>query len=189
MSQRTPRSTLLLFLIMVRQIEVRIWKINRCFELVVRVEKQREKTMLGKCFRCQRWGHSQAQCRMDVRCVKCGDNHHAAECWRLREEPVTDALWRKPHPANYRRCRQAPKREIPDKQSVSVTLRIIFASAAAGRPTRQELRNPLTTTMKQEGSLPEPEQKSQRRYPGRRPETNVPRSLADVNGVLEYLKL
>lgn len=41
-----------------------------CMHLLVRNENQRERMMPAECYKCQRYGHSQAFCQMAVRCIE-----------------------------------------------------------------------------------------------------------------------
>lgn len=129
-SSRGGREQLPLFLIKVPRGDDRIYRITRCLDLVVRVEKQRARSIPGQCFRCQRYGHSQAHCFMRVRCVRCGEEHRATECQRDRNKSATCALCNKAHPANYKGCEHAPK----PKKATPVTSGRSFASVAAKKP-------------------------------------------------------
>lgn len=100
-SQKMSRIGLLLFSRMVKKTEEIIYKLNQCLDLVIRVEKQRKKTMSEQCFRYQKFGHNQAQSKVNVRCLKCGDNHRTAKCG-LSRVPATCAPCRKPNSGNYR---------------------------------------------------------------------------------------
>lgn len=52
------RRELRLILLKVKRDQDRICEIIRCLELVVRVEKQQDRTLPGQCYKCQRCGHS-----------------------------------------------------------------------------------------------------------------------------------
>lgn len=58
-----------------------------------------------KCYRCQRYCHSQLTCYLDPPSVECTGQHLTAECdKKTRTEPVKCSNYGKNHPANYRGC-------------------------------------------------------------------------------------
>lgn len=75
---------------------------------VVRWEKI-NKTDITQCYRCQRFGHTAANCHLDFRCVKCGQGHGPGECQLLPQGNDRDKLHcaqcgQNGHPASYRGC-------------------------------------------------------------------------------------
>lgn len=91
-----------------------MYKITRCLDLVVRNEKQHERTMPGKCYHCQRYGYSQAYCKMQLRCVRCVQEHRAADSGKTRKEPAICTLCAKAHlPQNQKWLLQWHRRESP----------------------------------------------------------------------------
>lgn len=58
----------------------------------------------AQCHRCQGFGHASANCYRKQRCVRCGEDHPAAECPRPKEEAPSCANCGKAHTANDRRC-------------------------------------------------------------------------------------
>jgi hypothetical protein len=67
-----------------------------------------KKDGISQCTKCQRFGHSSANCNMLPRCVKCGKEHLAKECNiqinSPREELFCILCKEKGHPASYRQC-------------------------------------------------------------------------------------
>lgn len=63
---------------------------------------------LIQCFRCQRPGHVSSNCKMEPRCVKCGNGHERGKCLLEGVLPKVNlycVLCKKNgHPANYRGC-------------------------------------------------------------------------------------
>lgn len=84
---RAPRNVLPLCLVKVKRGQDKVYKITRCLDLVVRLEKQSERSIPGQCYRCSGVGHSQAYCKMQLRYVRCGDEHRAADCKRAEKVP------------------------------------------------------------------------------------------------------
>lgn len=72
----TPKRELLLILVKVRKAQDKVFKVKRCLDLVVRVEKHRDQSMLIKCY-----------CTLQD-AVTCGKEHRAADCGRSKKEPV-----------------------------------------------------------------------------------------------------
>ncbi|CAG9814619.1 unnamed protein product [Phaedon cochleariae] len=78
-----------LVIIQVSESEARIWDVEDCCSYVVRIEAQRQvKNQIPQCHRCQKFGHSQRNCRALYRCVKCGDQYPTTSCDKPR---TTDA--------------------------------------------------------------------------------------------------
>lgn len=68
------------------------------------VVKSKSKAPL-QCHRCQRWGHSAANCGFQYRCVKCIMDHPIGECGRTtREGSAQCCNCRGDHAANHRGC-------------------------------------------------------------------------------------
>lgn len=67
------------------------------------------KTKVFQCFKCQRVGHSSANCGLGFRCVKCTDNHEEGKCPRKKETSDPESKPKcvncnQDHAANYRGC-------------------------------------------------------------------------------------
>lgn len=84
-----------------------LFKIRNVLSLKARWERLRKNRVL-QCLKCQRIGHTAANCEMEFRCVKCGESHIPGEC------PLNDETTREKfrcanckkvgHPANYAGC-------------------------------------------------------------------------------------
>lgn len=72
--------------------------------LRVRIESLRRKIGESQCYRCQRYGHVQHNCRAQVWCVKCAGNHHTQTCEKPRTAAATCVNCGGNHPANFRGC-------------------------------------------------------------------------------------
>jgi hypothetical protein len=81
-----------------------IFTIDTLYYTKIKIEEPRPRRNLIQCTRCQSYGHTQAYCNHQPRCVKCGDNHLSSECKKNKDSPATCALCTQPHPANYRGC-------------------------------------------------------------------------------------
>lgn len=57
-----------------------------------------------QCFRCQRFGHSDAHCQNVTRCFKCAGFHPSKECTKSRDVPCVCVNCDGAHPASYRQC-------------------------------------------------------------------------------------
>lgn len=88
----------------------KIYDITATCYLQVRVESpRRQPAAVSQCHRCQRFHHAQSRCHATPRCVKCGQEHHSAQCTKPREEPAKCANCTLAHPASYRGCAAFPK--------------------------------------------------------------------------------
>ncbi|VVC35233.1 Pre-C2HC domain,Zinc finger, CCHC-type, partial [Cinara cedri] len=105
-----------------------IFTIDTLVYTKIKIEEPRSRRNLIQCTRCQSYGHTQAYCNHQPRCVKCGDNHLSSECKKVKDSPATCALCTQPHPANYRGCQvhkilqkynrnSAPKSTLRDQNS------------------------------------------------------------------------
>lgn len=68
-----------------------------------------QKSDITQCFRCQRYGHTSANCRLNFRCVKCGQGHEPGNCTLLPQNNERDKLFCVQcqtfgHPASYKGC-------------------------------------------------------------------------------------
>ena len=81
-----------------------IFAIDTLYYTKIKIEEPRPRRNLIQCTRCQSYGHTQAYCNHQPRCVKCGDNHPSSECKKDKGSPASCALCTQPHPANYRGC-------------------------------------------------------------------------------------
>ncbi|XP_025832743.1 uncharacterized protein LOC108742256 [Agrilus planipennis] len=132
-----------------------------CF-LTISVETPRQRTTIGQCHRCQRFGHAQRNCTATARCVKCRQKHHTSTCEKPRNQPAKCANCGGEHPASYRGCPQFSElprpraRTTPDSRTASnstasaVRQGVSFARATAPRST------PSTPTASQAAPGPAP---------------------------------
>ncbi|XP_018574832.1 uncharacterized protein LOC108913716 [Anoplophora glabripennis] len=116
MKSRRNKAPMPLVLVQVPLEQEDLLKVTRCCHLVVRVEPQRARTEPTQCHRCQRFGHAQSRCTADVKCVKCGEGHHSADCTKKRETPAKCANCGGEHLASYRRCSSFPKKTTGSKK-------------------------------------------------------------------------
>lgn len=126
----SSRNMLPLMLTKVRRDQDKIFKTTRCLNLLVRIERLRVRTLPGQCYKCQRYDHCLTYCKMQLRCIHCGQEHRAAVCGRPKKEPATCALCNKTIQANYRGCAYAPK----PRKANSVTKGWRFAVVVGKKP-------------------------------------------------------
>ncbi|KAJ8911978.1 hypothetical protein NQ315_003256 [Exocentrus adspersus] len=100
MTSRRDKSTMPLVLVQVPTSESNLLQVQRCYALVVRVEKQRQATVATQCHRCQKFGHGQSRCTAQPKCVKCGADHETGRCAKPRDAPARCANCTGPHPAS-----------------------------------------------------------------------------------------
>lgn len=81
-----------------------VFSVKRICHSVVTVEPPRKFHDVPQCFRCQGFGHSQRYCKLQHRCVKCGEHHSTSECKKTRDEPAKCAHCHGAHTASYKGC-------------------------------------------------------------------------------------
>lgn len=96
-----------------------IFKLNRFLYSVIRIQK-RIKSHVIQCKRCQRFGHSQANCGLQPRCVKCTGQHHYSECTKIKSAPPKCVNCGDEHTANYKGCSIYKKAADPMKNSKNI---------------------------------------------------------------------
>ncbi|CAH2016446.1 unnamed protein product [Acanthoscelides obtectus] len=79
MTSRTTKKPLPLFLVKTKMPE-KLAEIQRLTMLTVSFERKKKSTEPSQCYRCQRYGHTQRNCRLAERCVKCGEDHSSTTC-------------------------------------------------------------------------------------------------------------
>ncbi|CAH1990427.1 unnamed protein product [Acanthoscelides obtectus] len=70
MTSRTTKKPLPLFLVKTKMPE-KLLEIQRLAMLTVSFERKKRSTEPSQCYRCQRYGHTQRNCRLAERCLKC----------------------------------------------------------------------------------------------------------------------
>ena len=60
---------------------------------------------ITQCYRCQKWGHTSANCGLPPRCVKCSSTHDQGDCPKVTSESVVSCCnCGGNHSANFRGC-------------------------------------------------------------------------------------
>ncbi|KAH8350297.1 hypothetical protein KR067_013519 [Drosophila pandora] len=89
-----------------------VFDVKRVCHSVVTVEPPRKFHDVPQCYRCQGFGHSQRYCKLQHRCVKCGDHHSTSECKKKREEAAKCVHCHGAHPASYKGCPAYKKAKV-----------------------------------------------------------------------------
>jgi hypothetical protein len=76
----------------------------------VKIENMRSK-LIPQCRHCQGYGHAQKYCNLQPKCMKCAGDHKTKQCIKgdFRTPKCANCL--KNHPANYRGCEIAKKKQ------------------------------------------------------------------------------
>lgn len=83
----------------------KIFAITHILNTKVKIEAIRKpRNQIPQCKRCQRFEHTQAFCKRDARCVKCGGSHLTADCIIDKKVAPKCCNCQEAHPANYRGC-------------------------------------------------------------------------------------
>lgn len=103
-------------------------EIKYIFHHVVQWEKLKRQGLI-QCHKCQRFTHTTANCNMDTRCVKCGENHDPTNC-SLNETSGKEQLYcvlcgEHGHPASYGGCsaHEALKKKLKQKVTAAREVR------------------------------------------------------------------
>lgn len=78
-----------------------ILKLDRLFHSIIKVQPKSNRFTPVQCKNCQRFGHSQANCKLKPRCVKCSQPHHYSVCPKPQSTPPTCVNCGQTHSANY----------------------------------------------------------------------------------------
>lgn len=76
---------------------------------IIRVQLRNKPNQPIQCKRCQRFGHTQANCHNVPRCVKCLENHHYSQCQKHEGVAPKCVNCKGDHTANYRGCPEFKK--------------------------------------------------------------------------------
>lgn len=120
-----------------------IYKLNRLMHCVVQVQPRINRNNPIQCKRCQRFGHSQANCHLTPRCVKCKDTHHYKECLKPETTKPTCVNCGGEHTANYKGCRvfkEIQARRNPHIERRSGQEQLLPPSNATRTPTVSNTR-------------------------------------------------
>lgn len=93
----------------------KIFQLKKLCDFKVTVENPRKNRVeITQCFRCQRFGHTQRQCRLAPRCVRCAGDHTASQCTKPRDAEAKCCNCDGKHPASFRGCPACPQKPQAD---------------------------------------------------------------------------
>lgn len=81
-----------------------IIKLNRLFNSVIKTKFKNKTLVPLQCKNCQRFNHTQANCKMESRCVRCTGSHHYKYCNKPKTSTPQCVNCLLNHTANYRGC-------------------------------------------------------------------------------------
>lgn len=81
-----------------------ILHLKTLFHCLVNIQPRTQRSSPIQCKNCQRFDHSQANCRLTPRCVKCNQNHHYSLCNKPQNSLPICVNCNQNHTANYRGC-------------------------------------------------------------------------------------
>jgi hypothetical protein len=108
-----------LVLVEVPHDEKKIFDLKTICFLTINVEKPRKSGLATQCHNCQWFHHTQRNCRVPPKCVKCGKDHASRDCQKTRESPATCANCGQSHTASYRGCAKFPGMKTHSQKSQS----------------------------------------------------------------------
>jgi len=93
-----------------------IFNETKLFYSIIKVRLRNTPNNVIQCKRCQRFKHSQANCKLNPRCVRCDGSHHYSQCKRPKKEQPICVNCGGNHTANYRGCIKFKEAENERKQ-------------------------------------------------------------------------
>lgn len=108
-----------------------LMKIHTLMGLVVTAEKYHGRKGPIQCYNCQAWGHHSARCRLQAKCLKCGNEHETKNCQKSKAVPCRCANCGRAHPSSFRKCPKFPGQK-PNQQDI--------------KNKNQGVRRPLSTS-------------------------------------------
>lgn len=85
-----------------------IYNITECCGLDIKVEPLRTRNAVIQCHKCQMFGHTQLNCNINHRCMKCGEAHSTHLCTKPRTTPAKCANCGGEHVSTSLKCPNNP---------------------------------------------------------------------------------
>jgi hypothetical protein len=98
-----------LVLVEVPKDQGKIFQLKSICHLRIAVERPHKKGTTAQCHRCQRFHHSQRNCHVPAKCVKCGEFHDSHLCKKAKSVPAKCANCGGAYTASYRGCPRFPR--------------------------------------------------------------------------------
>lgn len=93
-------------------------KVTECCGLAVTIEAMRVRDDIIQCHKCQAFGHSQKNCHITHKCMKCGDSHSTHECRKPTTTPPKCANCGGEHLSIYLGCPKNPNNPDTLKKTI-----------------------------------------------------------------------
>ncbi|GJQ83116.1 hypothetical protein Trydic_g12038 [Trypoxylus dichotomus] len=92
-----------------------IYNITDCCGLAVKVEALRTRNLIVQCHKCQMFGHTQSNCNINYKCMKCGEDHSTHLCEKPKTTPPKCANCGGEHLSTYLKCPENPNNAVGKK--------------------------------------------------------------------------
>ncbi|GJQ68700.1 hypothetical protein Trydic_g17236 [Trypoxylus dichotomus] len=92
-----------------------IYNITDCCGLAVKVEALRTRNLIVQCHKCQMFGHTQSNCNINYKCIKCGEDHSTHLCEKPKTTPPKCANCGGEHLSTYLKCPENPNNAVGKK--------------------------------------------------------------------------
>ncbi|GJQ86055.1 hypothetical protein Trydic_g22060 [Trypoxylus dichotomus] len=92
-----------------------IYNITDCCGLAVKVEALRTRNLIVQCRKCQMFGHTQSNCNINYKCMKCGEDHSTHLCEKPKTTPPKCANCGGEHLSTYLKCPENPNNAVGKK--------------------------------------------------------------------------
>ncbi|GJQ76915.1 hypothetical protein Trydic_g19871 [Trypoxylus dichotomus] len=112
-SQPTP-----LVLIEVSREYKSIYNIANYCGLTIIVEPLRTRSEIVQCHKCQMFSHTQSNCNINYKCMKCGEGHSTHLCTKPKTSPPKCANCQGEHLSTYIKCPVNPNNAAVNKKFI-----------------------------------------------------------------------
>lgn len=92
-----------------------IYDLDECCGLMVKIESLRTRNAIIQCHRCQQFGHTQHNCRIQAKCMKCAQEHFTFECTKPTTTPPMCSNCGGEHLSTFIKCPKNPNNGLPGK--------------------------------------------------------------------------
>ncbi|GJQ67519.1 hypothetical protein Trydic_g8332 [Trypoxylus dichotomus] len=92
-----------------------IYNITDCCGLAVKVQALRTRNLIVQCHKCQMFGHTQSNCNINYKCMKCGEHHSTHLCEKPKTTPPKCANCGGEHLSTYLKCPENPNNAVGKK--------------------------------------------------------------------------
>lgn len=120
-----------------------IYNLTNLLGLNITIEPLRNKGFIIQCHRCQLFGHAQANCHAQFKCMKCGEEHSTHLCTKPKTTPPKCANCKGEHTSIFKKCPARPAPQQTD-QPLTPTMKDNPWSKTLSKPITKPITNTQT---------------------------------------------